>query len=136
MMTAYTSRSLSEYLEAITAAVFQSGLSARVVEAKWDGIRQAFRDFDPEYVAGLTPDDVDRLVADPSIIRNRRKIEALIGNADRVLELENDRGGFRAWLESHGSPEATVAAVRREFRFLGPRGARLFLRLVGGEECR
>ncbi len=134
-MTAQTSPSLGEYLEALAAAVFQSGLSSNVVEAKWDGFRGAFSDFDPEYVARLTPADVDRLVTDPTIIRNRRKIEALIDNAGRLLELEIEPGGFAAWLESHGALEATVAAVRREFGFLGPQGARLFLRLVDREDC-
>lgn len=136
MSSARTTRSLAENLENIAAAVFQSGLSSRVVEAKWDGFRISFSDFNPAVVASLTPDDIDRLVTNPDIIRNRRKIEALVENAARLLELDEESGGFDAWLESHGSPEATVAAVRREFRFLGPQGARLFLRLVDGEECR
>ena len=136
MSTPRTTPSLADHLENIAVAVFQSGLSSRVVEAKWDGFHAAFFEFDPAVVASLTPSDVDRLVANPGIIRNRRKIEALIDNADRLLELDRAPGGFGAWLGSHGSPEATVAAVRREFRFLGPQGARLFLRLVDGEECR
>lgn len=136
MARSHTTPSLDEHLENIAAAVFQSGLSSAVVEAKWDGFDLAFSGFDPAFVANLTPEDVDRLVKNPDIIRNRRKIEALIDNAVRLLELDDGPGGFDVWLASHGSLEATVAAVRREFRFLGPQGARLFLRLVDGEDCR
>ena len=53
--------SLADYLEVITKAVFQSGMSWSVVEAKWDGFREAFAGFDPERVASLTPDDVEQL---------------------------------------------------------------------------
>jgi len=54
--------SLAGYFEVMTKAVFQSGISWRVVEAKWDGFRAALKGFDPSKVAGLTPRDVDRLV--------------------------------------------------------------------------
>ena len=118
---------LSGYLEAISRPIFSTGMSWRVVEAKWDGIRQAFAGFDPDKVAALTPADVDRLVEDSRVIRNRRKIEAIIGNARRMIELDREHGGFRRYLESRGSIDATVAALRREFRFLGESGAYIFL---------
>ncbi len=118
---------LSGYLEAISRPIFSTGMSWRVVEAKWDGIRQAFAGFDPDKVAALTPADVDRLVEDSRVIRNRKKIEAIIGNARRMIELDREHGGFRRYLESRGSIDATVAALRREFRFLGESGAYIFL---------
>src|SRR6266498_485117 len=74
-------KNLADYLDVLTRAVFQSGISWRVIEAKWPGTRQALEDFDPERLADLTPDDVDRLVQDQRLIRNRRKIEATIANA-------------------------------------------------------
>ena len=58
---------LSGYLEAITRAVFQGGISWRVVEAKWDGIRDAFAGFDPRVVAELDARDIDRLMVDPRV---------------------------------------------------------------------
>lgn len=119
--------SLSGYLEALSRPIFSTGMSWRVVEAKWDGIREAFARFDPEKVAALSPADVDRLVEDSRVIRNRRKIEAIIGNARRMIELDREHGGFRGYLESRGSIDATVAALRREFRFLGESGAYIFL---------
>jgi DNA-3-methyladenine glycosylase I len=121
----------ADYLEVMTKAVFQSGMSWQVVEAKWPGFREAFDGFDPETIAAYTGDDVERLVADPQIIRNRRKIDATLTNAERMLELERSPGGFAGWLRSHGDFEATVAALRSEFRFLGDTGAYYFLYVVG-----
>jgi 3-methyladenine DNA glycosylase Tag len=123
------SPSLADYLAVITKAVFQSGMSWRVVEAKWDGFREAFADFDPEQVAALTPEDVERRAGDQRIIRNRRKIQATVDNAESLLALE-ESGGFERWLGSHGSFEQTLDALRERFRFLGDVGAYYFLYVV------
>ena len=122
---------LADYLDVMTRAAFQSGMSWRVVEAKWDGFRKAFAGFDPAVVAAFTDDDVERLVADAGIIRNRRKIEATISNAQAMLALDGRPGGFVGWLRSQGDFDATVAALRGEFRFLGDLGAYYFLYVVG-----
>jgi len=122
---------LADYLEVMTKAVFQSGMSWQVVEAKWGGFREAFAGFDPATVAAFTGDDVERLVEDTRIIRNRRKIEATISNAETMLALDGGTGGFSGWLRSHDDFEATVAALRGEFRFLGDTGTYFFLYVVG-----
>jgi DNA-3-methyladenine glycosylase I len=122
---------LADYLEVLSKAVFQSGMSWRVVEAKWEGFRAAFAAFDPATIAAFTGEDVDRLVEDTRIIRNRRKIEATITNAETMLTLDGEPGGFTGWLRSHGDFEATVAALRGEFRFLGDTGTYFFLYVVG-----
>jgi DNA-3-methyladenine glycosylase I len=121
----------ADYLDVLTRAVFQSGMSWRVVEAKWDGFREAFAGFDPKAVAAFTGDDVERLAADARIIRNRRKIEATVANAQALVALEGGPDGFAGWLRSQGDFEATVAALRGEFRFLGDMGAYYFLYVVG-----
>lgn len=122
----------SEYFEAMTAAVFQSGLSARVVENKWDGFERAFAGFDPNVVARFSPDDIDRLVTDEFIIRNRRKIEATVHNASRIVDIDEELG-FEEWLESHGSTEKARAAISKEFRFMGPTTTNTFLHMVSSE---
>lgn len=122
---------LADYLDVITRAVFQSGMSRRVVEAKWGGFREAFAGFDPIAVAAFSDDDVDRLAADTRIIRNRRKIEATIGNAQAMLALDDEPGGFIGWLRSRDDFDAAVAALRGEFRFLGDMGAYHVLDVVG-----
>ena len=76
--------SLADYLEVMSKSVFQAGMSWRVVEAKWPEIRQAFRGFDPAVVADLTEKDLDELTNDQRVIRNRRKLEAIVVNARRI----------------------------------------------------
>jgi DNA-3-methyladenine glycosylase I len=124
-------RSLADYLETLTKAVFQSGISWRVIESKWDGFREAFKEFDPATVAQFTTDDVDRLAADTRIVRNRRKIEATVENAKEMLALESEYGSFRNYLRSHPSFAETVADLRGSFRFIGESGAYYFLYVVG-----
>jgi len=126
-------RSLGDYLEVMSKAVFQSGISWKVVDAKWPGIREAFQGFDAQAIAAFTPDDVDRLTADSRVIRNRRKLEAIIENARQMLELEEQHGSFRDYLHSHGGFEGTVADMRRHFGFLGELGAYYFLWVVNEE---
>jgi len=122
--------SLADYLGVMTRAVFEPGLNWSVVEAKWQGITTAFAGFDPVTVAGFTPEDVERLMADPGIIRNRKKIEATIHNAGEMLNMEREHGSFKAYLSSFGSFDATAADMRKRFKFLGESGAYHFLYVV------
>src|ERR1700750_2620327 len=71
----------SALFEALTLGVFEAGLGWWVVFGKRDAFRSAFHDFDAEQVAAMTERDVDRLLQDPSIVRNRAKITATIENA-------------------------------------------------------
>lgn len=123
-------KSLADYLEVMSKSVFQTGISWRVIESKWPGIRDAFKGFDPHAVAEFTPADLDALAQDRRIIRNRRKIDAIVLNARRMLELEQAHGSFRSYLRSHGSFEGTAADLRRQFRFLGDMGTYYFLWVV------
>jgi 3-methyladenine DNA glycosylase Tag len=118
---------LAGYLEALSRPVFAAGISWRVIEAKWDGIRDGFAGFTPEVVAGYGPDDIARLLADPRVIRSRAKIEATIDNAQAVLELDAEHGGFDRYLRAHGGFRETVADLKRQFRFIGDSGAYHFL---------
>lgn len=88
-------KGLADYLDVLTKAVFQSGISWEVVEAKWVGTREAFVGFDPEHVADLTPDEIDALVKDTRLIRNRAKIEATVQNAATMLDLDQSHKSFR-----------------------------------------
>jgi len=128
-----TPASPGDYLEVITKAAFQAGISWDVIEAKWDGIRACFHDFDAAKVAAMTPDDVDALMRDTRVIRNRKKIEATIDNAVAVIELDKEHDGFGNYLDSLGDFEAKVKRLRKDFRFLGDFGAYYFLYVVGQE---
>jgi 3-methyladenine DNA glycosylase Tag len=122
---------LADYLEALTKAVFDAGLSWRVVESKWPGFVEAFHGFDPAWVAGLTPPEIEALEQDRRIVRNRAKIEATVSNAATMIELEAEHGGFRGYLRSHGGYEATVADMKRRFRYVGDSSIYHFLYVVG-----
>jgi DNA-3-methyladenine glycosylase I len=124
--------------ERLSLEAFQSGLSWRTVLAKRPAFRRAFADFDPEAVAGFGEAEVERLLADAGIIRNRAKILATIGNARATLQLRPDGGlaefvwSFqpeltpepRTWAEVPSTSPESVAlskALRSKgFRFVGP----------------
>ena len=124
-------RTAAGYLEAMTRIVFSSGISWRVVDAKWPGIRAAFYDFDPERVGRMTARDIARLTKDPRLIRRLPKIEATVSNAREVAAIGKTKGGFRAYVRSLGSPEEAAAELRKRFKYLGENGSRYFLWAVG-----
>ncbi|MCZ7662745.1 MAG: DNA-3-methyladenine glycosylase I [Thermoleophilia bacterium] len=130
-------RSDAEYFALLARAVFSGGLGPRVVEARWEGLRFAFRGLDPEKVAVMDESDVARLLADPGVIRNRRKIEAVIANAGIFLQVVAEKGGFHAYLESLGVGEDLHAAAEdlaARFSHLGRTSAALFLFSAGWRE--
>jgi len=88
---------------------------------------------DHRLVASLTEAELADLSADPRVIRNRRKIEAIVDNARTMLDLEEQHGSFKNYLRSHGDFEKTVADLRKQFKFMGETGAFYFLYVVGEE---
>jgi len=122
---------LGDYLGVMSKAVFQTGMSWQVVEAKWAGTCEVFSDFDPLTLVSLSPDAVDTMAVDQRIIRNRRKVEAIISNAQRMLDLDAGHGGFQAYLRAHEDFYALVKDLRKNFKFLGDMGAYSFLYVVG-----
>jgi hypothetical protein len=126
-------KELNDYLAVLTKAAFQSGISWRVIEAKWPGFEAAFFGFDPDRIARLSPKEVDELASDTRIVRNRRKIEATVQNARTMLDLAAEHGSFQAYLRSHDGFEATVADLIERFAFIGRMGAYYFLYVVGEE---
>lgn len=126
-------QSPGDYLEIMSKVVFQSGMSYKIVDAKWPGIREGFHGFDAAKVAGMTPSEIDRLTQDPKVIRNRRKLESVVSNAQRLLELDSEFGGFRKYLRSHGDFPSLVKDLRKQFKFLGEMGCYYYLYVVGEE---
>jgi 3-methyladenine DNA glycosylase Tag len=122
---------LADYLDVMSKSVFQSGISWAVVDAKWPGTREALYGFDPKRLSELTPEDVDRLAADTRLVRNRRKIEATIDNAETMLDLEREHGTFPAYLRSFADYDALARDLVKRFKFLGDMGAYHFLYVVG-----
>ena len=111
----------TELFERLVLEINQAGLSWLTILKKRDGFRRAYRGFDPAVVARFGARDRARLLADPSIIRNRLKVEAAIANARTLLDLRASHGGFAAWLDAHHprpKPE-WVKLFRKTFRFTG-----------------
>ena len=125
--------SLGDYLEIMTKAVFQSGISWRVVESKWPGIKEAFHGFDADRVAGIQVPELEQLAEDTRVICNRRKLNAVVSNAQRMQELDAEHGSFQKYLRSHDDFEATVKDLRKQFKFLGDTGCYYFMHVVGEE---
>jgi DNA-3-methyladenine glycosylase I len=119
----------------------QAGLSWLTILRKREGYRRAFAGFDPPAVAAFGPVDLDRLLADAGIVRNRLKIEAAVANARAFLRVQEEFGSFDAyvwgfvggetihneWLTMAEIPAKTPEAERmsadlkkRGFRFVGP----------------
>jgi DNA-3-methyladenine glycosylase I len=126
-------KSLDDYLEVMSKAVFQSGMSWQIVDAKWPGTREAFQDFDVRKVADFQEPEIDKLAQDTRVIRNRRKLAAVVSNAQRMLEREKEFGSFQSYLRAHGDFDATVKTLSKDFKFIGPTGCYYFLYVVGEE---
>jgi DNA-3-methyladenine glycosylase I len=137
----------SALFEALTLGVFEAGLSWAIVFEKRDAFRQAFRGFDVADVAAMTGRDVDRLVEDASIIRNRAKIQATVDNArtmgsasPSLAELARSYAATRtrsprsiAGLPS-STPVAEAFATQLKsqgYRFVGPTSVYAFMQNVG-----
>jgi 3-methyladenine DNA glycosylase Tag len=124
-------KDLSGYLEALARVMFQTGISWQVVGSKWPGIREALHGFDVARVAKLRDTDIERLMGDTRVIRNRRKLEAIRSNAREMLRLDTEYKGFKRYLDSLGDFDATKKELHKQFAFLGDAGTWYFLWSVG-----
>jgi DNA-3-methyladenine glycosylase I len=95
-----------ELFERLALESFQAGLSWSTILRKRVAFRSAFRDFEPAVVASFGAADVERLMADAAIVRNRAKVEATIANANAVLAIGRAFGSFAAYLDQRlpGAP--------------------------------
>ena len=94
----------------------QAGLSWETILRKRDNYRKAFDDFDPGRVARYTPKKLERLMADPGIVRNRLKVESAVTNARAFLDVQNEAGSFDAyiWRFVDGKPRVNTVRTMRD----------------------
>ena len=137
----------SAMFEALTLGVFEVGLSWSIVFGKRDAFRKAFRGFDVAKVAAMTARDVDRLVQDASIIRNRAKIQATVDNARAMTSASPSLAELAKSYEftrkraprsladlPTSTPEAEAFAKHLKaqgYRFVGPTSVYAFMQNVG-----
>lgn len=134
--------------EKLSLEGFQSGLSWRTILAKRENFRKAFHGFDYNKVAQFTDDDVARLLQDEGIVRHRGKIEAVIHNAQRVVELVQREGSLAAYIwqfepkpEQLAEPQTASTSVdsialskalkKQGWKFVGPTTVYAFMQAMG-----
>ncbi|RYY54464.1 MAG: DNA-3-methyladenine glycosylase I [Chitinophagaceae bacterium] len=111
----------------------QAGLSWELMLKKEEAFRKAYHQFNVKKVAGYKEKDLERLMADAGIIRNRLKINAAIENAKVILELQKEYGSFENWLDEHHPrtlPE-WMKLFKKTFRFTGGEIVNEFLMSTG-----
>ena len=111
-----------KHFEFLVLEAAQAGLSWSIVLNKREGYRRAFSEFDPEKVARYTARRVEKLTADPSIIRNRMKIEAAVKNARAFLRIQDEFNSFDAycWRFVEGRPTLNRWKAMKEIPATSP----------------
>jgi DNA-3-methyladenine glycosylase I len=119
--------------ERLVLEINQAGLSWITILKKADNFRKAYHNFNIAKVAKYGEKDVNRLLNDAGIIRNRLKVRAAIVNAQKILELQKECGSFRNWLDAHHplTKEEWVKIFKRTFVFTGGEIVNEFLMSTG-----
>lgn len=126
-----------QYFALLSRAVFSAGLGPRVVASRWSDMCAAFHGFDPAVVAQMGESDVLGLLSNPGMIRNRRKIEAVIANAKRFLDCVRKHSSFHRYLLALGAEDdlgGAAAKLSETFVHLGQTSSLFFLFSAGWRE--
>ncbi len=126
-------RSDKELFARLILEINQAGLSWNTILIKKENFRNAYSQFEFEKIAQYTENDINRLLNDRGIIRNKLKINAAIYNAKMILELRKEYGSFKAWLD-HNHPlslEEWVKLFKNNFKFTGGEITKEFLMSTG-----
>lgn len=123
-------------LERLALEINQAGLSWELMLKKREGFNKAFKDFDVDKVAKFSARDIERLLKDEGIIRNRLKILAVIHNARIIKAIQKSHGSFAKWLAVHSQENSEVKdwvkIFRKvEFKFVGGEIMKEFLQSIG-----
>jgi len=111
----------------------QAGLSWTTILNKQDKFRQAYSNFSIEKIANYNQDDINRLLANAGIIRNKLKVNAAVYNAQQILKIQEEFGAFKSWLDAHHpkSLEDWVKLFKKKFKFTGGEITKEFLVSTG-----
>ncbi|MFT6880544.1 MAG: DNA-3-methyladenine glycosylase I [Arcticibacterium sp.] len=123
----------NELFERLVLEINQAGLSWNTILVKKDNFFKAYSEFDIKTVANYDETERARLLNDAGIIRNKLKVNATIHNANVILELQEEHGSFKAWIE-HYSPltkEEWVKIFKKKFKFVGAEIVNEFLQSTG-----
>jgi len=122
------------YFENMTRVIFLAGLSWKMIDKKWPNFKKAFKNFSINDVAKFDEKDIERLIGDAGIVRNRAKITATINNAKQFQNTRKEYGSFQRYLESLDKSNNYASVIKelgKRFNRIGPSSARIFLYTVG-----
>ncbi|MHA2284006.1 MAG: DNA-3-methyladenine glycosylase I [Promethearchaeota archaeon] len=121
------------YFEVLSKAVFNAGFSYQVVNNKWEGTKEVFHDFEPKILSNWTVDEISVALESPKIIRNSRKVIAIVSNAKVFLDIVNKHKSFENFLKSFRDKpyEERLKILSKQFKWLGRTGSHFFLWSVG-----
>jgi DNA-3-methyladenine glycosylase I len=122
------------YFENMCRVIFQAGLNWNVIEKKWSTTRKAFDNFSINKVAQFQDAELERLLKDEGIIRNRGKLQAIILNAREFHKIQKQFGSFQKYLDTLDKSDNyknVVKELSNRFKWLGPSSTSIFLYTVG-----
>ena len=123
----------SGLFERLVLEINQAGLSWDIILKKQSNFKKAYKYFNIKKVASFNEKDIERLMNDPGIIRNRLKINAAIFNAKIILNIQKEFGSFQKWIE-HNHPKSKLEWVKlfkNTFKFTGGEIVNEFLMSIG-----
>ncbi len=126
-----TPTKLGDYLEVMTKAVFQAGVSWAQIDNSWQSYCDAFEQWDIHKVAAFKEKDIERLMEYPGVMHSKKKIVGTIKNANVIIELDKEFNGFKNYLGSKSSFAELSKDMKKRFSFLGELSAYYFLFRVG-----
>lgn len=123
----------NELFARLVLEINQAGLSWTTILKKKDNFFKAFDDFQIDKVAAYKESKITELLGNEGIIRNRLKIESVIDNAGRILQIQKEHGSFKNWLDHHHpmTREQWVKLFKKAFRFTGGEIVNEFLLSTG-----
>ncbi|MCP9755416.1 DNA-3-methyladenine glycosylase I [Lacihabitans sp. CCS-44] len=123
----------NELFERFVFEINQAGLSWDLILKKQETFRQAYHQFDIETVANYDKNEVERLLNDAGVIRNKLKINAAIHNAKEIQKLQKEHGSFKNWIDHHHpkTKEEWVKIFKKTFKFTGGEIVNEFLMSTG-----
>jgi len=122
------------YFENMTRVIFLAGLSWKMIDKKWPNFKKAFKNFSIDDVAKFSEQNLQHLIGDARIVRNRAKIIATINNAKQFENIKKEYGSFQHYLDSldkSGNYALVIKELGKKFSRIGPSSARIFLYSVG-----
>jgi len=115
----------------MSRAIYQAGISWALIDRQWGGFVEAFEDFEPVIVAAYGDVDIARILVHPGIVHSERKTRATIQNAQTMLYLDKEHGGFALYLHSHCSYAELRDDLQCRFAYVGDVSVYYFLYRVG-----